>query len=109
MSSHNELFLHADRVRRRSLEQAAAGNLSAAVDLSLRVVHELSSSAGPPRTAGPEHMLELQQVAVMLTEVALAECVREGQPEVADLLRQALRHSGTPEGSCTSWPPSGKR
>jgi hypothetical protein len=60
----------------------------------LRVMDELSRSAGPPRTAGPEHMLELQQVAVMLTEVALAKCVREGQPEIADLLRQALRRSG---------------
>ena len=31
-------------------------------------------SAGPPRPAGPEHMLELQQVAVMLTEVARRMC-----------------------------------
>ena len=94
MSSHNELFFHADRVRRSAMEQTTAGDISAAVELSLTVMHDLSRSAGPARDAGPERLLELQQVAVMLTEVALARCVREGQPEAADLLRHALRHSG---------------
>jgi tetratricopeptide (TPR) repeat protein len=124
--SASEAFGRANQLREQALAQLAAGRYKEALDLGRAALELVGPAIGQPQDAGTAQLPGLQQLGLLLGDVALAHILL-GEPDNAgEALRDAQvvfervrqlastsmavlcphhRHTYDPEGRCAAIPP----
>jgi hypothetical protein len=124
--SASEAFGRATQLREQALAQLAAGRYKEALDLGRAALEFVGPTIGQPEGAGTAQLSGLQQLGLLLGDVALAhillgeldsagealrdaqvvfERVRQLAPVSMSVLCPHHRHTYDPEGRCAAIPP----